>query len=175
MSRCPAVSWIRHSVWSLSGYDEVVAGAPRRAPLVETMTTASHVESAPWTAHRRAPLCHDASRSALLLADWARQIVLGRFDLPLNHMLDDAIDLTRYKAKFRNDTAGALARAPCCSSSSWSRTRACWRISARSRARATSMRRSPRSAVIGHLVGTLGEDIAHLFAAVTSICDAKGL
>ena len=47
-----------------------------------------------------------------LAVDLARQLLPGTFEHALNHLLDHAIDLSHFDARFRNDTTGAPASPP---------------------------------------------------------------
>src|SRR3972149_6993789 len=47
-----------------------------------------------------------------LPVDLARQLLPGTFEHALNHLLDHAIDLSAFDARFRNDTTGASAYPP---------------------------------------------------------------
>lgn len=47
-----------------------------------------------------------------LAVDLARQLLPGTFEHAVNHLLDHAIDLTRFDARFRNDATGAPAYPP---------------------------------------------------------------
>ena len=47
-----------------------------------------------------------------LPVDLARQLLPGTFEHALNHLLDHAIDLSSFDARFRNDETGAPAYPP---------------------------------------------------------------
>ncbi len=47
-----------------------------------------------------------------LPVDLARQQLLGTFEHALNHLLDHAVDLSSFDARFRNDETGATAYPP---------------------------------------------------------------
>ena len=47
-----------------------------------------------------------------LAVDLARQLLPGTFEHALNHLLDHAIGLSHFDARFRNDTTGAPAYLP---------------------------------------------------------------
>ena len=61
--------------------------------------------------------------------DLARQLLPGTFEHAVNHLLEHALDLTRFDARFRNDATGAPAYPPAillkrwCSKSSSTRRR----------------------------------------------------
>lgn len=48
----------------------------------------------------------------VLAVDLATQLLPGTFEHALNHLLDGAIDLSHFDARFRNDTTGAPAYPP---------------------------------------------------------------
>src|SRR3989338_11492246 len=48
----------------------------------------------------------------LLPVDLARQLLPGTFEHAVNHLLDHAIDLSSFDARFRNDATGAPAYPP---------------------------------------------------------------
>jgi hypothetical protein len=45
----------------------------------------------------------------LLAVDLSRQLLPGTFEHALNHLLDHAIDLSHFDARFQNDATGAPA------------------------------------------------------------------
>ena len=47
-----------------------------------------------------------------LAVDLARQLLPGTFEHTLNHLIDHAVDLSAFDARFRNDTSGAPAYPP---------------------------------------------------------------
>ena len=47
-----------------------------------------------------------------LPVDLARQLLPGTFEYALNHLLEHAIDLSAFDARFRNDATGATAYPP---------------------------------------------------------------
>ncbi len=119
-----------------------------------------------------------------LAVDLARQLLPGTFEHAVNHLLDHAIDLSHFDARFQNDATGApayppamllkivlVAYAPGIVSSRG--------IEAACRAHVTfialSGDQAPHFTTIAHFVSTLGADIAHVFAAVVAICDTQGL
>ena len=48
----------------------------------------------------------------LLAVDLSRQLLPGTFEHALNHLLDHAIDLSHFDARFQNDATGAPAYPP---------------------------------------------------------------
>ena len=119
-----------------------------------------------------------------LAVDLAQQLLPGTFEHALNHLLDHAIDLSAFDARFRNDATGATAYPPAMLLkvvlfaysqgivSSRGIERAC-------REHVTFIALSgdtrPHFTTIANFVSTLGEDIARVFAAVVAICDREGL
>ena len=84
-----------------------------------------------------------------LAVDRSRQWLSGTFELALNHLLDQAIDLSHFDARCKNDETGAPATRPRCSSCSCrSRMRRESSAADRSPGRAKSTCRSSRWATI---------------------------
>ncbi len=107
----------------------------------------------------------------LLPVDLARQLLPGTFEHALNHLLDHAVDLSHFYARFRNDETGAPAYAQGI-------------ISSRKIARVCQEHvtfialcgdQPPHFTTIAKFISTLGEDIARVFAAVLAVCDRQGL
>ena len=102
----------------------------------------------------------------------------------MNHLLEHELDLAHFDARFRNDDAGAPAYPPAMllkvvlfaysqgSVSSRTIERACQEHVTFI---ALSGDTRPHFTTIAHFVSTLGADIAHVFAAVLTICDREGL
>ena len=127
---------------------------------------------------------HIDTNPRFLAIDLAQQLLPGTFEHALNHLLDHAVDLSHFDARFRNDETGATAYPPAMLLkvvlfaysqgivSSRGIERAC-------RDHVTFIALSgdtrPHFTTIAHFVSTLGEAIAHVFAAVVAICDAQGL
>ncbi|MFN7798962.1 transposase [Gemmatimonas sp.] len=116
--------------------------------------------------------------------DLAAQLLPGTFEHALHHLLEQAIDLTPFDARYRNDTTGAPAYAPGMLLrvvlSAYSRGI----ISSRAIARACEEQVTfialsgdsrPHFTTIAHFVSTLGDQIAPIFAAVLAVCDRQGL
>ena len=119
-----------------------------------------------------------------LAVDLARQLLPGTFAHALNHLLNGAIDLSHFDARFRNDTTGAPASPP-----------AMWLkvvlfaysqgiVSSRGIERACQQHvtfialcgdTAPHFTTFAQFISTLGEDIAHVFAAVLAVCDQQGV
>ncbi len=119
-----------------------------------------------------------------LAVDLAQQLRPGTFEHALNHLLDHAIDLSHFDARFRNDETGATAYPPAMLLKVVLFAYSQGIVSRRGIARACvehvtfialSGDTRPHFTTIAHFVSTLGEDIARVFAAVVAICDSEGL
>jgi transposase len=119
-----------------------------------------------------------------LPVDLARQLLPGTFEHALNHLLDHAIDLSSFDARFRNDTTGATAYPPALLLKVVLFAYSQGIVSSRGIERACQDHvtfialcgdTAPHFTTIAHFVSTLGDDIARVFAAVVAICDAQGL
>ncbi|MGH9578831.1 MAG: transposase, partial [Terriglobales bacterium] len=119
-----------------------------------------------------------------LPVDLARQLLPGTFEHALNHLLDHAIDLSAFDARFRNDATGATAYPPALLLKvvlfAYSRGIVSSRgIEHACREQVTFIAlcgdQAPHFTTIAHFVSTLGDDIARVFGAVLAICDAEGL
>ena len=55
---------------------------------------------------------HIDTHPRLLAVDLSRQLLPGTFEHALNHLLDHAIDLSHFDARFQNDVTGAPAYPP---------------------------------------------------------------
>lgn len=120
----------------------------------------------------------------LLPVDLARQLLPGTFEHAVNYLLDHAIDLSSFDARFRNDDTGAPAYPPALLLKVVLAAYAHGIVSSRGIERACQEHvtfialcgdLAPHFTTIAHFVSTLGEDIARVFAAVVAICDARGL
>ena len=116
--------------------------------------------------------------------DLQRQLLPGTFEHAVNHLVDHAIDLTRFAARFRNDVTGAPAYPPALLLKVVLVAYAHGIVSSRAieaacREHVTFIAlcgdTAPHFTTIAHFVSTLGEDIAHVFGAVVAICDDEGL
>ncbi len=119
-----------------------------------------------------------------LPVDLGKQLLPGTFEHAVHHLLEHTIDLSSFDARFRNDATGATAYPPamllqvvlCAYShgivSSRGIERAC-------REQVTFIAlcgdTAPHFTTIAHFISTLGEEIAHVFAAVLAVCDHEGL
>jgi transposase len=119
-----------------------------------------------------------------LAVDLARQLLPGTFEHALNYLLDHAIDLSSFDARFHNDDTGAPAYPPAMLLKVILAAYAHGIVSSRGIERACQEHvtflaltgdSAPHFTTIAHFVSTLGDDIARVFAAVVAICDAQGL
>ena len=119
-----------------------------------------------------------------LPVDLARQLLPGTFEHALNHLLDHAIDLSSFDARFRNDETGATAYPPAMLLKVVLFAYSQGIVSSRGIERACREHvtfialcgdTGPHFTTIAQFVSTLGDDIARVFAAVVAICDAEGL
>lgn len=119
-----------------------------------------------------------------LAVDLARQLLPGTFEHALNYLLDHEIDVSHFDARFRNDETGATAYPPAMLLKVVLFAYSQGIVSSRGIERACREHvtfialcgdSSPHFTTIAHFVSTMGEDIAHVFAAVVAICDVQGL
>jgi transposase len=119
-----------------------------------------------------------------LPVDLARQLLPGTFEHALNHLLDHAIDLSAFDARFRNDETGATAYPPAMLLKVVLFAYSQGIVSSRAIERACREHvtfialcgdSGPHFTTIAHFVSTVGAEIARVFAAVVAICDAQGL
>ncbi len=108
----------------------------------------------------------------------------GTFEHALNHLLDHAVDLSHFDARFRNDETGAPAYPPALLLKVVLFAYSRGIVSSRQIARACQEQitfialcgdQAPHFTTIAKFVSTLGDDIARVFAAVLAVCDAQGL
>ena len=120
----------------------------------------------------------------LLAVDLSRQLLPGTFEHALNHLLDHAVDLSHFDARFQNDTTGAPAYPPALLLKVVLFAYSQGIVSSRQIERACQEHvtfialcgdRAPHFTTIAKFVSTLGEDIARVFAAVLAVCDQQGL
>lgn len=120
----------------------------------------------------------------LLPVDLAAQLLPGTLEHALHHLLGHVIDLSHFDARFRNDETGAPAYPPAMLLQVVLFAYAQGIVSSRGIERACREHvtcialcgdTAPHCTTIAHFVSTLGDDIAHVFAAVLAICDAQGL
>ena len=119
-----------------------------------------------------------------LAVDLARQLLPGTFEHALNHLLDHAIDLSHFDARFRNDTTGAPASPPAMLLKVVLFAYSQGIVSSRGIERACQQHvtfialcgdTAPHFTTFAQFISTLGQDIAHDFAAVLAVCDQQGL
>jgi transposase len=127
---------------------------------------------------------HIDTSPRFLPVDLGRQLLPGTFEHAVDHLLDHAIDLSSFDARFRNDEAGAPAYPPamllkvvlCAYAHGVVSSRGVERLC---RERVTFIAlcgdTAPHFTTIAHFVSTLGAAIARVFAAVVAICDQQGL
>ncbi len=120
----------------------------------------------------------------LMPIDLAAQLLPGTFEHALNHLLDHAVDLTHFDARFRNDETGAPAYPPALLLKVVLIAYSQGIVSSRQIARACETHvtfialcgdQAPHFTTIAKFVSTLGTDIARVFAAVLAVCDQQGL
>jgi transposase len=120
----------------------------------------------------------------LLAVDLSRQLLPGTFEHALNHLLDHAIDLSHFDARFQNDATGAPAYPPALLLKVVLFAYSQGIVSSRQIERACQEHvtfialcgdRAPHFTTIAKFVSSLGEDIARVFAAVLAVCDTQGL
>ena len=119
-----------------------------------------------------------------LPVDLAAQLLPGTFEHAAHHLLNGAVDLSRFDARVRNDATGAPAYPPamlltvvlCAYAHGVVSSRGIERLC---REHVTFIAlcgdTAPHFTTIAQFVSTLGPDIAHVFAAVLAVCDQQGL
>jgi transposase len=119
-----------------------------------------------------------------LPVDLARQLLPGTFEHAVHHLLEDAIDLTPFDERFRNDATGAPAYPPALLLKVVLAAYAHGVVSSRGIERlcreqvtfiALCGDQPPHCTTIADFVSTQGDAIARVFAAVVAICDWQGL
>jgi transposase len=119
----------------------------------------------------------------LLPVDLARQLLPGTFEHAVNHLLDHAIDLSGFDARFRNDATGAPAYPPALLLKVVLAAYAHGVVSSRGIERlcqehiifiALCGDQPPHFTTIAEFVSTLGDDIARVFAAWWRSAIARG-
>ena len=127
---------------------------------------------------------HIDTNPRFLPVDLARQLLPGTFEHALHHLLEHAIDLSAFDARFRNDATGATAYPPALLLKVVLFAYSRGIVSSRGIERACQEHvtfialcgdTAPHFTTLAHFVSTLGDDIARVFAAVVAICDAHGL
>jgi transposase len=116
--------------------------------------------------------------------DLAAQLLPGTLEHALHHLLESAIDLTPFDARYRNDETGAPAYAPAMLLRVVLFAYSRGIVSSRAIARACeehvtfivlSGDSRPHFTTIAQFISTLEDQIAPLFGAVLAICDRHGL
>jgi transposase len=116
--------------------------------------------------------------------DLAAQLLPGTFEHALHHLLEHAIDLTPFDARYQNDTTGAPAYSPGMLLRVVLFAYSRGIVSSRAIARACeehvtfialSGDSRPHFTTIAQFVSSLGDQIAPIFAAVLAVCDRQGL
>jgi transposase len=146
----------------------VVDVAAPPSPCAPAMARYKHIDTSP----------------RFLPVDLARQLLPGTFEHAAHHLLTRELDLAAFDARFRNDDTGAPAYPPamllavvlCAYARGVVSSRGIERLC---REHVTFIAlcgdTDPHFTTIAAFVSTLGEPIAHVFAAVVAICDRQGL
>ena len=120
---------------------------------------------------------HIDTNPRFLPVDLAAQLLPGTLEHALHHLLGHAIDLSHFDARYRDDETGAPAYPPAMLLQVVLFAYAQGIVSSRGIERACREHvtfialcgdTAPHFTTIAHFVSTLGEDIAHVFAAGTS-------
>jgi transposase len=127
---------------------------------------------------------HIDTQPKFLPVDLARQLLPGTFEHAVHHLVEHAIDLTSFDARFRNDATGAPAYPPALLLKVVLAAYAHGVVSSRGIERlcrehvtfiALCGDQPPHFTTIAAFVSTLGDEIARVFGAVVAICDRQGL
>ena len=119
-----------------------------------------------------------------LAVDLAKQLLPGTFEHALHHLLDGAIDLSNFDARFRNDATGAPAYPPAMLLRVVLFAYSQGIVSSRGIERACQDHvtfialcgdTAPHFTTIAHFISTLDDTIAKVLAAVLAVCDRQGL
>lgn len=119
-----------------------------------------------------------------LPVDLTKQLLPGTFEHAVHHLLEHAIDLSAFDARFHNDATGATAYPPAMLLEVVLCAYAHGIVSSRGIERACREHvtfialcgdTAPHFTTIAHFISTLGDEIAHVFAAVLAVCDREGL
>ena len=119
-----------------------------------------------------------------LPVDLARQLLPGTFEHAVHHLVEHALDLSPFDARFRNDATGAPAYPPALLLQVVLAAYAHGVVSSRGIERlcrehvtfiALCGDQPPHFTTIADFVSTAGDAIARVFAAVVAICDREGL
>jgi transposase len=127
---------------------------------------------------------HIDTNPKFLPVDLARQLMPGTFEHALSHPIDHELDLSGFDARYKNDNGGAPAYPPAMLLKivlfAYSRGIVSSRgIEQACREHVTFMALSgdhaPHFTTIATFVGSLGDEIAKIFAHVLYLCDRQGL
>ena len=127
---------------------------------------------------------HIDTSPRLIAVDLQQQLLPGTIEHALHYLLDHDIDLSALDANYKNDTTGATAYPPAMLLKIILFAYSQGIISSRnieSACRehiifiALSGDTSPHFTTIANFIGTLGDEIAQIFAQVLFICDQQGL
>jgi transposase len=127
---------------------------------------------------------HIDTQPKFLPVDLARQLLPGTFEHAVHHLLEHAIDLSAFDARFRNDETGAPAYPPGLLLKVVLAAYAHGVVSSRGIERlcrehvtfiALCGDQPPHFTTIAEFVSTRRAEIARVFAAVVAICDREGL
>jgi transposase len=119
-----------------------------------------------------------------LPVDLARQLLPGTFEHAVNHLIGHELDISHFDARYQNDETGAPAYPPamllkvvlCAYAHGIVSSRAIERVCQEHVTFiALSGDTAPHFTTIANFVSSLGDDIAHVFAAVLAVCDRQGL
>ena len=124
------------------------------------------------------------SNPRLLPVDLAAQLTPGTFEHALNQLIDQALDLSAFDARYRNDATGAAAYAPAVLLKAVLFGYSRGLLSSRSIERACrenvvfialTCDAAPHFTTLAAFVSAAGDEIAQLFAQVLYLCDRQGL
>ena len=127
---------------------------------------------------------HIDTSPRLLAVDLERQLLPGTFEHALNYLVDHELDLSRFDARYKNDSTGARAYPPAMLLKVVLFAYSLGIVSSRDIERACreqvtfialSGDSAPHFTTFADFVSTLGAEIAPLFKDVLLICDRMGL
>lgn len=127
---------------------------------------------------------HIDTSPRFLAVDLQRQLLPGTFEHAMNHLIDNALDLSSFDARFKNDLTGAAAYPPAMLLKVVLYAYSMGIVSSRNIERACrehitfialSGDSGPHFTTIAGFVSTLGDDIARIFSQILFICDKQGL
>jgi transposase len=127
---------------------------------------------------------HIDTSPRFLAVDLQRQLLPGTFEHAMNHLIDNALDLSSFDVRFKNDLTGAAAYPPAMLLKVVLFAYSMGIVSSRSIERACrehvtfialSGDTQPHFTTIAGFVSKLGDDIARVFSQILFICDKQGL